>query len=220
MAAQLNHQLASNLMFNLNYTWAKAMDFNQYIGTGSPSNNELDPTNQHADYGIGSNDVRSRFVANAVYTPEFKVTGYKKYLLNGWTIAPILQAQSGLPFTGSVGGTLTGAFGSGPLGTGVSRLPGLRNNYHYPKTYIFDTRLAKLFPIKERMNVELIGEAFNLPNHVNYTGVSTSMYTVGGSAASGTGTLTFNNSFGAYNNANSNFIYNPRQVQIGARLNF
>ena len=34
-------------------------------------------------------------------------------------------------------------------------------------------RLAKQFPIKERMNVELIGEAFNLPNHVNYTSVST-----------------------------------------------
>ena len=74
MAAQLNHQFASNLTFNLNYTWSKAMDFNQYIGTGSPSNNELDPTNQQADYGLGSNDVRNRFVAHAVYTPQFNVT--------------------------------------------------------------------------------------------------------------------------------------------------
>ena len=220
LVAQLNHQLASNLTFKINYTWSKAMDFNQYIGTGSPSNNELDPTNQRADYGIGANDVRNRFVANAVYSPLFKVNGYAKFLANGWTIAPIFQAQSGLPFTGSVGGTLTGAFGSGPLGTGVSRLPGLRNNFQYPKTFIFDMRLAKVIPINERMNVELIGESFNLPNHVNYTGVSTSMYTVIGNAGTGVGALTFNNSFGAYNNANSNFIYNPRQIQIGARLNF
>jgi hypothetical protein len=70
------------------------------------------------------------------------------------------------------------------------------------------------------MNVELIGESFNLPNHVNYTSVSTAMYTVSGSANAGAGLLTFNNSFGAYNNANSNFIYNPRQIQLGARFNF
>jgi outer membrane receptor protein involved in Fe transport len=220
LVAQLNQKMASNLMFSMNYTWSKAMDFNQYIGTGSPSNNELDPTDQRADYGIGANDVRNRFVANAVYSPQFNVTGYKKFLANGWTIAPIFQAQSGLPFTGSVGGTLTGAFGSGPLGTGVSRLPGLRNNFQYPNTFIFDMRLAKTIPIKERMNVELIGESFNLPNHVNYTSVSTAMYTVSGSANAGAGLLTFNNSFGAYNNANSNFIYNPRQIQLGARFNF
>jgi hypothetical protein len=46
------------------------------------------------------------------------------------------------------------------------------------------------------------------------------MYTVGGTVASGAGTLTFNNDFGAYNNANSNFIYNPRRIQLGARFNF
>ena len=41
-----------------------------------------------------------------------------------------------------------------------------------------------------------------------------------GVANAGAGLLTFNNSFGAYNNANSNFIYNPRQIQLGARFNF
>ncbi len=199
------------------------MDFSQYIGTGSPSNNQLDPTDQHADYGMSSNDVRHRFVTNIVYQPSFKVNGYAKYVANGWTFAPIFQAQTGLPFTGAVSGNVTGAFGSGPLGTGVNRLPGFRNSFHYPGTFILDTRLSKTIPINEKMNVELIGEAFNLPNHVNYTGVITTMYSASGSTATGIGTLTFNpnnGSFGAYNNANSNFIYNPRQLQIGARFNF
>jgi hypothetical protein len=224
LVAQLKHRLAANLLFDMNYTWSKSMDYSQYIGTGSPSNNELDPTNQGADYGIGANDVRDRFVANAVYSPTFAATGYKKYLVNGWTVAPIFQAQTGLPFTGSVGGTCCGsganqiAFGSGPLGTGVNRLPGLRDSYSYPRTFILDTRLTKQLPINERFNVELVGEAFNVLNHVNVTGVSTTLYTVGGSPSAPT--LTYSNSFGSFNNANSNFIYNPRQIQVGARLNF
>lgn len=223
MVAQLNHQIASNLTFNVNYTWSKSMDYSQYVGTGSPSNNQLDPTNQRADYGISANDVRNRLAANAVYSPVFPASGYKKYLVNGWTLAPIFQAQSGLPFTGSVGGTCCGtgtqiAFGSGPQGTGVNRLPGLRNTYSYPRTFILDTRLAKQIPIGERMNLELIAEAFNFLNHVNYTGVSTTLYSVGGTPTAPT--LTYSSSFGAYNNANSNFIYNPRQIQVGARFNF
>jgi outer membrane receptor protein involved in Fe transport len=228
LTAQLKHRLSANLLFDMNYTWSKAFDYNQYIGTGSPSNNELDPTNQQADYGLSANDVRDRFVVNAVYSPGFSVTGYKKYLANGWTLAPIFQAQTGLPITGSVSGTCCGSastnggsqitFGSGPLGTGVSRLPGLRDNYNYPRTFVLDTRLSKQIPLTERFNVELIGEAFNALNHVNVTGVSTSLYSVGGTPAAPT--LTYANNFGAFNNANSNFIYNPRQIQIGARLNF
>ena len=143
------------------------------MGTGSPSNNQLDPSNQRADYGIGNNDVRNRFVANAVYEPSFGVTGYWKYLANGWTLAPIFQAQSGLPITGSVGGTCCGsgsqiAFGSGPMGTGVGRLPGFRNTYNYPRAFVFDTALSKKIPITERTNVELVGEAFNVLNHVRH----------------------------------------------------
>jgi outer membrane receptor protein involved in Fe transport len=226
MVAELKHNAASGLVFNMNYTWSKSMDFSQYVGTSSPSNNQLDPTNQRADYGISSNDVRHRVVANAVYSPHFSVSGYTKYLVNGWNLAPIFQAQAGLPFNGSVSGTCCGtgtnrlAFGSGPQGTGVNRLPGLRNTFNYPNTFVVDARLSKQIPISERMNVELIGEAFNLANHVNYTALNTSMYTVGGTKDAPTLTYTTSSSFGAYTNANSNFVYNPRQIQLGARFNF
>jgi hypothetical protein len=32
--------------------------------------------------------------------------------------------------------------------------------------------------------------------------------------------LTFSNSFGTYNNSNSNYAYSPRQVQLALRLVF
>jgi hypothetical protein len=53
---------------------------------------------------------------------------------------------------------------------------------------------------------------------VNYTGVNSSAYGIGGTVLAPT--LTFQGPFGSFTNANSNYVYNPRQVQIAARLNF
>ena len=100
MVAQLNHRSTRNLQFNVNYTWAKAMDYNQYIGTGSPANNVVEPaSNLRAEYGRSPNDVRDRFMANMVWSPTSAAAGWRKALINGWGISPIFQAQSGLPFT-------------------------------------------------------------------------------------------------------------------------
>jgi hypothetical protein len=66
--ATITHQFTRNFEFDAHYTWAKSMDFNQYVGTGSSSNNEVDTLNQRADYCLSANDVCDCFVANAVYT--------------------------------------------------------------------------------------------------------------------------------------------------------
>ena len=39
---------------------------------------------------------------------------------------------------------------SGPLGSGVGRLPFLRNTYTYPRTFIVDTRVSKRIPVGDR----------------------------------------------------------------------
>jgi hypothetical protein len=53
LAAQIDHKFTCDLQFNANYTWAKALDYNQYIGTGSPANNLVDPLNPNlrTEYG-------------------------------------------------------------------------------------------------------------------------------------------------------------------------
>jgi hypothetical protein len=68
------------------------------------------------------------------------------------------------------------------------------------------------------MHLELTGDAFNLFNHVNYTGVITEQYTVGGTAAAPA--LNYFPSFGTLNAANNNTVLVPRQIQIGARFTF
>jgi len=50
------------------------------------------------------------------------------------------------------------------------------------------------------------------------TGINNTGYIIG--SVAGVSTLTYNSPFGTVNNANSNFAYSTRQIQIGAKLRF
>lgn len=151
------------------------------------------------------------------------------YLTNDWELSPSFALQSGLPYNITTSGTPSGAIGPGINGSnGTFRVPGIaRNAFSQPKTNVLDLRISKRFAITERAKLELLGESFNLINHQNVTSVNTLGYTLGSNA--GGNTLTFNTSptnpqaslFGATTATNSsNFQFAPRQIQIGARLQF
>ena len=79
-------------------------------------------------------------------------------------------------------------YASGP-GT-TSRVPGFeRNGFEQPKTTVVDVRLSKRFRVADRVNLEFLGEAFNVANHQNVTGVYTTAYTVGVLSATKNSTL-------------------------------
>jgi hypothetical protein len=106
---------------------------------------------------------------------------------------------------------------------GTNRVPGYDRNYlNLPRTQILDLRLSKRFKVKEYGTIELLGESFNLANHVNVTAVNTTAYSmgVGSGSLAGTNTLTYNTPFFTPTSANGNFIYTPRQVQLGVRVQF
>jgi hypothetical protein len=116
-----------------------------------------------------------------------------------------------------------------PLSSGMNgsngdfRTPGTRNQLRQPNTTLVDLRLSKSFRVKERYAVEFSGDAFNLLNHVNVTSVNTTGYFVGTGTVNGanTPTLTYNTgAFGVTTNANSNFTYSQRQIQLGVRVKF
>jgi hypothetical protein len=68
------------------------------------------------------------------------------------------------------------------------------------------------------MALELLAEAFNIPNRTHIFGVNTTMYNRAGSATS----LTFNggvSGFQAVNNTDST-LYRERQIQFAARFQF
>ena len=237
---QIKHQATKGLMFSGNYTWSHALDYGENNNT-SPSTNVLfDPHNLRLDYGNSNQNIPNRIVAYAVYNTPSKFKGALGYLLNNYEISPSFSGQSGAPYSAAVSGTFSPILGSGVQATGTNgpasssggingtggaaRVPGMdRNIFKYKRDILLDLRLSKRFKIMEKYDVELLGETFNLANHLNMTGVgSTTAY----SGVAGSNTLTANAPFSSFNpqtftgSANSNFIYTPRQVQLGARVQF
>ena len=231
LSVQLNHRMRHNIQFGANYTWAHALDFGQNESTFSDTNDLFAPNNIQGEYGNSIYDVRHRFVVNAVANSPWKKDGWLGYLTNDWTLAPIFQFQTGLPFSLTTSGNAPGGVSGGINGSGGAfRIDTIgRNTFRFPSTYVQDLRLSKTVKFQERYSVELLADAFNLANHTNVTGVSTNGYSVGTSATSTTSCgsaatspcLVFNStSFGVPNAANSNFTYSPRQLQLGVRIKF
>jgi hypothetical protein len=220
LVLQANHRMSHGLQFAANYTWSHALDFNQAVTTGTFTTNTLDPTDPAADYGNSNFNVPQRFVLSTIYQPQYKAAGWLGYLVNDFTMSPIIQIQNGLPYTAGVSGSPSGVSPAGALSGingsgGDSRFTTIgRNTFRRPNTYVVDYRMSKRFALTERYRLEFLGEAFNLFNHQNVTAVNTTAYTLSGT------TLTFNPAFGATTNANSNTAYRERQIQLAVRFEF
>jgi outer membrane receptor protein involved in Fe transport len=223
LAVQLSHRLNHHVQFSANYTFSHALDYGVNESTFNDTNDLFLPNDIKSEYGNSSFDVKHRFTLSSILDSPWHVDGWAGNLANGWELAPIWQAQTGLPYSLTTSGSPAnglGAVSSGVNGSGGAfRLPQTgRNDFRYPRTSVIDMRLSKRFAFTERYSLQLIGEAFNLFNRQNVTSVNNLGYFLGGTAAAPT--LSFNSAFGSVANSNSNFAYSTRQVQIGARLFF
>jgi outer membrane receptor protein involved in Fe transport len=214
--------------FDLNYTWSHALDYNQNQSTAPSTNNWWDPwANPKANYGNSNYNVPNRFVAWGLLTWPGTATGWQKIIENGWHLNPVLQIQNGLPYSAAVSGTISGAAGSGLTGSGSSGylLQIGRDTYKMPTTADLDARLQKDIGLGERFNLELLGEAFNLLNHLNATSVNSTAYSISGTSLTYSpfnpgGGVSSQSGFGAITNADSTFVYSQRQIQLGLKLDF
>jgi hypothetical protein len=218
LAMQMNKRMSNGLSFNLNYTWAHSLDYNPYIGNDIPFGGPYDPTSVSDEYGNGQLDVRDRFVGSVVYRPETHFRGWKKYVGNGWQVSPLVQLQTGLPYTPvTTGANPTGGYGQGSNGSGgvsasaggLSRLLILgRNQSYLPKSAVVDIRLAKRFyfnPGSRRMSLDLEASVYNVLNHQNITKVSQTAYCIV-SAAAGSGSASNQNCPGTFTGAATNLV--------------
>ncbi len=236
LTVEVQRTQSKMLAFDANFTWSHALDFNQNQSTAAGANNWFDPyANARSNYGNSQYNVPHRLVAWALMTaPGVSEGSSLKYLANGWSLKPLLQVQNGLPYTVSIAGTTPNqcysvgcleAAGSGLSGTGVAYIPTLgRDSIQQPVTVVVDARLEKDFSFREKYNVQLFAEGFNLANHDNVTGVNNTAYQLstvqGATAASTSSSLTYQPSFGTVTSANSNYAYNVRLIQIAARFLF
>jgi carboxypeptidase family protein len=216
MVLQANRRFAAGLQLMANYTLSKATDDNQMSQTFTTGNVPFNVFDLSLERGRSRFDRRNKFIASAVYAPRVKFgSKLATTLADGWSIAPIFQYYTGLPYDGTVTGSLSGGVAGGINGSGgASRLPLLdRNAFTAPDVWNVDLRLSRRFYIKEKMTVEVLGEAFNLFNRTQWTGVNSGFYNVQGSS------LNFVSNFGTISEAGGT-LYRERQIQIGARFQF
>jgi hypothetical protein len=236
MVITLRRRMQHGFEFTANYTWGKAEDGGQVPGSGGTFNGTdypIDPYNRKLEYGLSDLDQRHRFVANAVWMPSFKslCNPAARMILDGWALSTIVTMSTGQPVTPYISGYPSGAPDGGVTG-GVSYagatngragwLP--RNGFTAPGYHNVDFRLGRQFAFSERMKLSLIGEAFNLFNHTNVSGVNTTAFYY---AAAGSGLCAGHTNACFYPNASfmaptstSNLIWGPRQLQVSARINF
>lgn len=218
LVLQANRRFSDGLQFLASYTLSKAVDDSQTSQTFTTANVPFNVFDPGAERGRSRFDRRHKFVISAVYAPRVKVDSkVVTALIDGWSIAPIFQYYTGFPYDGLVSSNLSGGTAGGLNGASSSnnRLPLLeRNAFTAPSVKNVDLRLSRRFYVKERFNVEILGEAFNLFNRTQFTGVNTRMYNLNAN-----NTLTFDPTFGTLSEAGGT-LYRERQVQIGLRLQF
>src|SRR6266446_3671814 len=201
---RLNHGLA----FKANYTHAKVLDLNSQLDTDFNLSAPSDVANAYnlaLSKGPAAFDLAHQFNGNFSYELPFgsgkaiggSASGLLDQLISGWQWNGILTAQSGLPFTPTVGANRSGsgdtvnpdvpnrnpAF-SGLVITGdpnrwfnpqafLLPMAGTygnagRNQFLGPNLIDLDTLLFKRIRITERLNLQFRAEAFNVLNRANF----------------------------------------------------
>jgi hypothetical protein len=272
LAATFRRPFSHGLEFVANFTWAHASDDGQVGGNNGTfygGDTPLDPNNIRLENGQSDIDIRRRLTLSFVYQPNISLANaLARNVVNGWSISGSDIASDGEPvflglsgssiYSGSTsassyaddGGIYGGAMSSSSGSATNGRPPYVgRNSIPMPGFNDLDLRIKRKFQIHEKMNLELVGDAFNALNHTIITGVNSSYgtYTAAtstlpsapGSTAAGpkcsaTGSAPSNstlqgcfspytgtgaNTFNGMSSTN-NALYGPRQIQVSAKFTF
>jgi hypothetical protein len=220
LTLELNKRYSSHFQQRVAYTWSKAIDdvpdATAVVPQGSDDAKYVqNPLNIRDDRGLSINDIRHRLVVSGVWDLAYvgpSASPVLRAILGGWSTAYILTAQSGQPYTATIGLVDLNNDGNNRN----DRVPGLgRSTYFMPATWSLDPRVSRDVKISERAKLQFIGEAFNIFNRFNLTSssatnaVRTTLFAVTG------GQLVRQSNFGTVAGA-----ANPRIFQLAAKLIF
>ncbi len=224
LQASLAKRFSHGLSFLGSYTFSKALGYTTANGF------VLDPANLRANYGPQDYDRQHVLSISHLWELPFgrKGNGLMHTILGGWQLNGIFSWATGTPLTltadplvcacpgntvlasangpvsvtgnyngsGFIAGSFSAPVGStvGNLGRGAIRGPGFKN---------YDMSLFKNFRVRDRFNLEVRGEAYNLTNSPRLLNPVTNI----NSPDFGQVTNTVNGAFG-------------RQVDLAARVQF
>ncbi len=200
-AAQISLQrrFARGTSFTILYTFSKAIDDSSTLGGGPV----LIPNDIGNERALSPTDQRHVLRLNYNFQSPIANTrtGFTATMLRGWTIGGVLNATSGTPFTATVNGDTSGTGYTGSAraeatGAPVSSGSGFFNPLAFmvPATGTFgdagrDTipgiaqftlsaSFFRSFRIDDKRRIEFRIDTTNPVNHVNITGISTTVNSI------------------------------------------
>jgi hypothetical protein len=197
MTLEISKQVSSRIAAHANYTLSKAIDDVVDFNSDFQAADQL---NLRAERALSSFDQRHKVVAYA----SIEAPG-------GFMFSPVLRANSGRPFNLLVGSDL-----NEDLHATTDRPPlAGRNTGKGPGFWTVDFRLTRRIRIGEGARIDLLGEAFNIFNRLNFRSVNNAVgllrppFGVRGRRDLGPSEpLAFTSAF------------EPRQIQVGMRVSF
>jgi Carboxypeptidase regulatory-like domain len=206
---EVKQRFSRHFMAMANYTYSKARD------TTTDFNSDYAPqdeTNLAAERALSDFDERNKFIATGVFQSP-----WNNRVLKGFELAPIFSYHSGHPFNLLAGTDVNGDrhyTNDRPIGAG-------RNTGLGPDYFSFDMRLSRTFPLHEKVNLQLLAEAFNITNRTNYASVNN---VVGPNFSLLPGFTTFNVNGSAALSPSQPLGFTSalpkREIQLGFRLDF
>jgi hypothetical protein len=213
LLVNLNKRLTHNFSYQISYTYSHSIDDGP-----NPSFVLIpqDSANFGAERANSADDIRHRFVANAIFTSP----ATWNVALRDFTFSTIVTLQSPPYFTKFAGFDANGdVFGNNDR---VGSEP--RNTFKGDSLQTVDMRLERSIPIREKMRLQLMVEAFNLMNTVNIRYFNTS-YGAADFCPADPGAPGCAGATQFYREGSPNSLYgtpsavfNPRQLQLVARL--
>jgi len=223
----VQHRFNRGLSVNANYTWSHCIgDYSQEFTTPNPGTGYQVPNNRRYDRGNCVFDRRGNFNLSAAYELPRMENRIARAAITGWRVSPIFRYITGAPLTITTGvdralndntatqranQVLPSVYAGGflnylnPAAFAEPALGTLGNMGTYsvfgPGQLEIDTALSRIFPIRERMKLEIRAEAFNLPN----------FFVRGNPGTSVSSTATFGQITSAVN---------PRVLQFAAKITF
>lgn len=243
---EVKRRFAQGFQFNIAYTLAKGENLSG-TGGGDGSGSEspfggaalFNQFDNASSLAAAPTDQRHRFVFNGIWRlPTVKdASRFVRALVNGYQLGGIYTAETGRPYSANISiptisftqnGQVFTPFGGGTLGLGgLSLAPNIeRNSIYGDANYRVDLRLSRTFNVTEKVQVELIGESFNLFNRSNFNGFNTTLYntlTPSPNPPTSDTPIQFTQSatFGVANNDGSQPDgTNARRFQLAARFRF
>jgi hypothetical protein len=202
LQTKIEKRFSNDLSFLGSYTWGRAIDEASQASLGfNNSVGFRDQRNRRAEKGRSDYDIAHRFVVSYTYDVPFarNLQGVSKVLLDGWQLLGIHAFNTGNPYTVSARTNFSNAGGDTrpDIIPGVSLEPpggrtrerwfnpaafrnttpgnwgnAGRNIDSMPGLVSVDFSVFKNFNFTESKRLQFRAEAFNLPNHPNFRGLS------------------------------------------------